>query len=173
MLQRRFSGRWVLVAFLLGLLIATAGTATAAKLITGKQIKNGSIGLADLNPQARRSLQGKQGPAGPAGAEGRPGAAKAYGHVGPTGILDSSSGMGGATVRHDESATAGGVYCFSGLLFTPQSAIVTVDAYGQSADVSALTVIGGDNANCPGAQVAVLTAVGGVVKDHGFYFLLN
>ena len=58
------------LAFVLGLLIATAGTATASKLITGKQIKNGSIGLADISPQAQRALKGKEGPAGPQGPPG-------------------------------------------------------------------------------------------------------
>lgn len=46
------------IAFILGLLLASAGTATAAKLITGKQIKNGSITLADLSPKTQAALKG-------------------------------------------------------------------------------------------------------------------
>lgn len=40
-----FLARWriVVVAFVLGLLLAGAGTATAARLITSKDIKNGTI----------------------------------------------------------------------------------------------------------------------------------
>ena len=43
----------MVVAFLLGLVIATAGTATAARLITGKQIKDGSVAARDLTKSVR------------------------------------------------------------------------------------------------------------------------
>ncbi len=64
------------LAFLLGAMIATAGTATAAKLITGKQIKDGSISAKDLSKavQAQLKKTGATGPAGPAGPAGAPGA---------------------------------------------------------------------------------------------------
>jgi hypothetical protein len=67
------------VAFLLGLIIAIAGTATAAKLITGKQIKNGTISEKDLSKAVRKKLAktgstGLQGPAGPLGQAGKDGA---------------------------------------------------------------------------------------------------
>jgi hypothetical protein len=39
----------ILLAFLAGILLASAGTATAAKLITGKQIKDGTISAKDLS----------------------------------------------------------------------------------------------------------------------------
>ncbi len=71
------------------LAVALAGTATAAKLITGKQIKDGSIGLADLSTSAKRSLAGRtgqQGPAGPPGATGSTGPAGAAGPQGPAGL---------------------------------------------------------------------------------------
>ncbi|HEX4805648.1 MAG TPA: hypothetical protein VFU94_07085 [Conexibacter sp.] len=56
--------------------VGVAGTAGAARFITGKDIRNGSIGLVDLSRSARKSLQGRAGPAGPqgpAGAQGAPG----------------------------------------------------------------------------------------------------
>lgn len=67
-----------IAAFLIGLLVATAGTATAAKLITGKQIKDGSVALKDLSKGVRSQLAkagkpgatGPQGPAGPQGTRG-------------------------------------------------------------------------------------------------------
>jgi hypothetical protein len=46
------------------------GTATAAKLVTGQQIKNGTIGTADLSGSAKRALRGNAGPQGPAGPAG-------------------------------------------------------------------------------------------------------
>lgn len=76
----RLQGRTgMLLAFVLGLAIATAGTATAAKLITGKEIKNGSIARKDLSTGVRaelseRSRPGPQGVAGPQGPAGQRGA---------------------------------------------------------------------------------------------------
>jgi hypothetical protein len=71
------------LAFILGLLVATAGTATAAKLITGKQIKDGSISSKDLNAAVRAQLAraGVAGPKGDPGAKGDPGI---KGDTGPT-----------------------------------------------------------------------------------------
>jgi hypothetical protein len=62
------------LAFILGLVVATAGTATAAKLITGKQIKDGSISSKDLSKAVQAQLA-KTGLAGPAGPKGDPGPA--------------------------------------------------------------------------------------------------
>ena len=79
-MRRMLQGRAGMgLAFLLGLLIATAGTATAAKLITGKQIKDGTITQKDLAKALRKQLAktgtpGAIGPQGPAGANGAPGA---------------------------------------------------------------------------------------------------
>jgi hypothetical protein len=63
------------------LLVALGGSSFAApareaasKLITGKQIKNGSIGTTDLSKKARKALKGKTGKTGPAGAQGLQGA---------------------------------------------------------------------------------------------------
>jgi hypothetical protein len=71
--KKRITPAFVLA--MLALFIALAGTATAgtAVLITGKQIKNGSIGLADISVSAKRALKGQRGPqgiAGPAGTAG-------------------------------------------------------------------------------------------------------
>jgi hypothetical protein len=58
------------------LAVGLAATAGASKLITGGQIKNGSIGLADLSKSAKRALKGQtgqdgaQGPTGPQGPAG-------------------------------------------------------------------------------------------------------
>lgn len=75
------------LAFVLGLFIATAGTATAARLITGKQIRDGSISAQDLSPAVRKQLAqtGGAGAAGPPGAAGAVGPAGAAGAAGPAG----------------------------------------------------------------------------------------
>ncbi len=66
------------LAFILGAALAGGGTATAAKLITGQDIKNGSITVKDLSPQLRAKLATSQ----PAGAKGDPGP---KGDTGPKG----------------------------------------------------------------------------------------
>ena len=55
-MRRMLQGRAGMgLAFLLGLLVATAGTATAARLITGKQIKDGTISSKDLSQGGPRA----------------------------------------------------------------------------------------------------------------------
>lgn len=69
-----------LVLSVLALVVATTGTGVAATgLITGQQIKDGTINLRDLSPAARRALAGRIGPQGPAGPQG------AQGPQGPAG----------------------------------------------------------------------------------------
>jgi hypothetical protein len=76
----------------LGVFLALAGGATAATLITGRQIKDGSIAAKDLSAQlrakiaahARAGTPGVAGPPGPAGAIG-PGGLAVQGAPGPPG----------------------------------------------------------------------------------------
>src|SRR5215470_15160037 len=73
--------RRTVVAFALGLVVATAGTATATRLITGKQIKDGTVSIKDLTKGVRAQLgkagtpgvKGDQGPPGKDGEQGPPG----------------------------------------------------------------------------------------------------
>jgi hypothetical protein len=78
------------IAFVLGLLVASAATAGAKALISGKQIKDGTLTAKDLSPALRAKLArvGKTGPAGPKGA---PGAKGDPGPKGDTGTPDPSS----------------------------------------------------------------------------------
>lgn len=62
------------------------GTATAAKLITSKDIKNGTIKAADLSSGAKRALKGKAGPRGATGPSGPQGAHGAQGPAGRNGV---------------------------------------------------------------------------------------
>ena len=59
-------------AFIAGMVIASAGTATAAKFVTSKDIKDGTIKAKDLSPALRARL-GVPGPAGAQGPKGDPG----------------------------------------------------------------------------------------------------
>lgn len=84
--------RVALVALALAV-VGIAGTAGAAKFITGADIKNGSIGPRDLSRAARRALRGRAGPTGPTGPTGPAGA---QGPAGPASI--------GTTVRTQDFA---------------------------------------------------------------------
>jgi hypothetical protein len=79
-----------MIVALIALFIATAGGATAAgTLITGAQIKNGSISLVDLSANAKKALKGQRGAAGlagPQGPDGPGGPAGAAGETGPQGL---------------------------------------------------------------------------------------
>jgi hypothetical protein len=71
---------------LIALFVALGGTAGAAILITGKQIKNGSVTGVDIKNKSltpkdfRGSVQGPQGPQGPQGAQGLRGPSDVYEH---------------------------------------------------------------------------------------------
>jgi hypothetical protein len=95
-----FQGRaGVALAFVLGLAIATAGTATAAKLITGKQIQNGSIAMKDLSKSVRAQL----GKTGAPGSQGAPGATGAGGSKGDRGVSAWETIPSGVTIRGSEA----------------------------------------------------------------------
>jgi hypothetical protein len=48
-------------------ILISATSATAAFLVTSKQIKDGTIQPVDISTKAKRALRGNRGPAGPAG----------------------------------------------------------------------------------------------------------
>ena len=88
-----------MVVAMIALLAALGGTAGAATsgLITGAQIKNGTIGLLDLSANAKQSLhgmRGPQGPAGPQGVNGGTGATGSQGSKGDTGTQGPQGGKG-------------------------------------------------------------------------------
>jgi hypothetical protein len=86
------------------ILAVTGGSATAAKLITGKDIKNSSVtgadiknkslGAGELSAAARKALTGQTGPAGPAGAKGANGANGTNGTNGTNGAKGDKGDTG-------------------------------------------------------------------------------
>lgn len=74
-----------LVLASIALVVALGGTATAAGVsyVTSKQIRNGTIQLADISKRAKAKLRGRRGPAGPRGPAGSP--ASSQGLPGPEG----------------------------------------------------------------------------------------
>jgi hypothetical protein len=69
-------------------MLVSAASATAAFVVTSKNIKNGTIQTVDISAKAKRALRGNRGPRGtrgPAGAPGLRGAAGPPGSQGPQG----------------------------------------------------------------------------------------
>jgi hypothetical protein len=117
--MRRFlrSGLGLVLAFALGVVLATAGTATAARLITGKEIKNGTIPGKDLSRKVRAKLAtvtaaGVPGPQGPKGDAGAAGADGADGAPGTNGV------SGYEMVSQDTVFPAGTTFTFQGASVT-------------------------------------------------------
>jgi hypothetical protein len=69
-----------LVAF-----VVSAGSATAAFVVTSKNIKNGTIQTVDISAKAKRALKGNRGPRGAQGLQGVQGATGATGATGAAG----------------------------------------------------------------------------------------
>src|SRR5215210_5954668 len=120
----------VLVGVALALAVATAGRAGVQALITGVQIKDGSVESRDIRngtltradisaatlaflrgsagrpgaigPQGPAGAQGPQGPAGPQGAAGAQGPAGAEGQQGPAGPAGPAGppGPSGSTISY-------------------------------------------------------------------------
>ena len=88
----RFSASHVIVG-VVALALGATGSATAAKLVTGKDIRNGTITAKDLSKslRAQLGLRGPTGPAGAAGAAGAPGAPGAQGAPGQPGPAGSTA----------------------------------------------------------------------------------
>jgi hypothetical protein len=185
----RFQGRaGMLLAFALGLVVAGAGSATAAGLITGKQIKDGSIARKDLSSAVRTQLaqarrpgptgatgpRGATGPAGDAGArgsDGAPGSALAYAHVSRAGDVEARLSKNVPPGNVHFGVDNSGIYCFSGLTFTPHNAIATLGAVGGGIGITSAI---GAALGCPsGTQITVSTYSEKAFLDDDFSLLVN
>jgi hypothetical protein len=85
----------MVATLLIGAVVATAATAGAASLITGKQIKDGSITAKDLSKALQHRIgktgaTGATGPQGPAGAAGKDGSNASIDGVAAGGALDGT-----------------------------------------------------------------------------------
>jgi Collagen triple helix repeat (20 copies) len=69
-------------------MLVSAASATAAFVVTSKNIKNGTIQTIDISANAKRALKGNRGPRGLAGAPGQQGA------QGPAGVNGANGAAG-------------------------------------------------------------------------------
>jgi collagen triple helix repeat protein len=139
-----------MVVALVALFVALGGTATAATLlVTSQQIKDRTIQVRDISPQALRALRGRQGPVGaegppgPAGPQGPQGNQGPVGPAGPAGrsatdvytrTFDSVAEAGGGSFVNlfcgpNEVALTGGVRTDSvfGVVFDKYPIMATAD----------------------------------------------
>jgi hypothetical protein len=79
---------------LLALVMATTGSAVAASLITGKQIKDGTIQTADISKKAQKTLKGKPGSRGLQGLQGVQGQKGDKGDAGAAGAAGATGDKG-------------------------------------------------------------------------------
>ena len=178
--KRRPSGAFVVS--IVALVAASAGSAVAGSMITGKQIKNSSITGQDVKNKSltkgdfKGSVRGPAGPtgaagpagstgaagptgasgaAGPAGAAGAPGTARAFAKINANGDVVESLSRN-ITDANVTKASIPGVYCIAGLGFTPLNVQATPDTNnpGDSRDAQAQV---GDAVSCLGAQAVVST----------------
>jgi len=93
------------VAALAVVFAVVAGTAAAGpaakKLLTGKDIKDGSIGIVDLSSSTRVGLKGAKGANGSTGPKGDTGPAGATGPAGPAGPTGATGPQGPAGAKGD------------------------------------------------------------------------
>ena len=85
-----------MIVAMIALAVALSGTAVAGttKLITGSQIVNGTIKLADIHTSAKKALKGQSGATGVQGPEGAQGAKGPVGPQGATGAKGASGAKG-------------------------------------------------------------------------------
>ncbi len=117
--------------------------ATGTKGTEGKQGEKGETSFGGpTGPTGAEGAAGATGATGAKGTTGEKGATgeagsggvKAYAHISDEGEATESSGFTGATVKFEPKSAGGkkepepGVYCISGLSFTPKNVQVTLDS---------------------------------------------
>ena len=175
-------------AALLGgaLLLASTGGAVAGSMITGAQIKDGTVSSADVKnktlqvgdlapatlaklrgktgaagPEGPQGAPGAQGPQGPEGPQGAPGVARAYGRVEGTSVHHQS---GGITVTNPQP----GWFCVTvpGL---PSQDVVTITANTDyTFDSTGNTVqsfVGVHSGQCAGGEFGFVTFTRNIASD--------
>lgn len=136
-----------LVVALVALFVAFSGTATAALVmtgknikdatITGKDVKNRALGTNKLSERAVSALKGQSGPAGPQGATGP---------QGPTGEAGVQGPKGDTGVAQITTRIAGIAFAANGLVGETKDGAAMCQA-GES--------VGGGGYRLPGGSIAV------------------
>jgi hypothetical protein len=146
----------------LALVVPALGGPSLSKLVK-KQVRK------EVSKQIKKAT-------GPAGAAGAPGTALAYARVNGEGTPVTVDAANSKNVANSNVARGshGGIYCFSGLSFTPHSVVANVD--NNSNDAAAATVeLGHTSGTCPaGTAVTVgIRTYTGISADVNFFVVFN
>jgi len=137
--------RTALIAGVVAMLVSAA-SATAAFVVTSKNIKNGTIELVDVSAHAKRALKGQRGPRGAAGDAGATGEQGATGERGPAGLPGPSGERGPAGEQGPRGE--------QGLQGPPGRSSQYVNAYSEQRSVAPGS-FGFVNAICPADTIVV------------------
>ena len=156
---RRLFGRHTTtgLAFLAGVMLATAGSAAATRLITGAQVKDGTISAKDLTKAVRAQLKkaglpGAQGPKGDAGAKGDTGA---KGEPGVPGPIAGTAAGGALSGTYPNPGIAAHAIDYDALAFIKYvNSSVTVDVQSIPAHRLPLTVLKNGTVSACGTKSA-------------------
>jgi hypothetical protein len=110
------------LAFLAGIMLATAGSAAATRLISSKDIKDGSISAKDLSKAVRAQLKkagvpGQAGTAGATGPKGDAGPAGPKGDQGAPGPIAGTPAGGALSGTYPNPGIADGAVGYDKLSF--------------------------------------------------------
>jgi hypothetical protein len=149
---------------LAALVVVSSGSALAATVITSKQIKNGTIQLADMSAAARKALRSA---GGPAGARGLPGPAGPQGAQGATGPAGAAGAAGRSALEPLHSGeTVRGVWALTGqagLASTAATGVTLPVPAPSPTDSAHVVVVGNDPTpgdGCSGSAAAPVAAPG-------------
>jgi Collagen triple helix repeat (20 copies) len=161
---RRLSRRHTTAVAYLALFATLGGTAYAAVTVTGKNIKDGtvtgrdvknrSLGTNELSPTAVSSLKGQPGPAGSQGDKGAPGPTGPIGPAGPKG----ETGAGGPQGPAGPPGPSG----ISGWQYATEGQVIPAGSTGTTWQVS-----------CPGDTKALGGGVAPAVNDYSKGYVLH
>jgi hypothetical protein len=103
---------------------ADSAQAVARKVITGKQIKDGSIQTKDLSKKTRAALRGRTGPQGPAGTQGPAGPQGPAGAQGAQGVQGPPGPVEGVPAGGDLTGTFPSPELATGAVGLPELGVI-------------------------------------------------
>jgi hypothetical protein len=141
--------------------VTTAKIANEA--VTGAKVAKNSITGANVNASTLGVVP-----------EATVGSPRAYAYIGPGGTIRTDAPSGGITNANLTKPVAG-TYCVNNLPFTPKTAQVSGDTFGDNDNIIGVLVGTRDDAQCPGSeQVAVqnFDLSSGVLSDDEFFLVI-
>lgn len=179
------------IAAYLALFIALGGTSYAAtqlaansvgnkqlrnSAVTGAKVRNGSLSATDFRssslPKGATGASGPAGATGPAGPTGASGSAPVIANVVNNGTVDpaTSTGLTSANITRNIQ----GLYCISGLSFTPRNVQITTQN-GFNGAATATASLGQFGQCATGTQITIVIRqdTTGAAIDNAFFLTIN